>query len=152
MLPEALARIVASTERLAQLRTEHQRLSDQIDGEITQLQEISERVKEFLDGEPTAPRPIPTSGRNLIIANKIPKDEPRQAYERVKAIIAASADPDGINFPNIISVYQSLRWQAWDDKRLTTKLRDAIKNLRKIEKNNLTHTGEKRGKYKIINP
>jgi 4-alpha-glucanotransferase len=65
---------------------------------------------------------------------------------------AAVADPEGINFPGIISTYQSLRWRDWDNEHLDTKLRDAIKNLRKIEGDNLTHTGEKRGKYKIINP
>ena len=151
-LPEALAQLVASTERLASLRTEHQKLSDQIDGETTQIQEISQRVKEFLDGEPSAPQPTSSSGHSLLVANKIPKEQPRQAYERVKAIIIASADPEGINFPGITSAYQSLRWRDWDNEHLDTKLRDAIKNLRKLEKDNLTHTGEKRGKYKIINP
>ena len=152
MLPEALAEIVAGTERLATLKSEHQRLSDQIDGEITQLQEISQRVKQFLDGEPTVPQPASNTGRSLIIAGKLPKDQPRQAYERVKAIIIAAADPEGINFSGITSAYQSLRWRDWDNEHLDTKLRDAIKNLRKLEKDNLTHTGEKRGKYKIINP
>jgi len=148
-LTTTLAEILDGNDRVASLQTEQRRLSEQIDGELAQIRQKCKGIQHFLDGESPDSTPQEKSMGELLHTRKLPANEPRQMYERIKAILEASIDPEGINFPDIETAYQKLKWRDWDDEALPQKIRDAIKNLRKQLGTKLSHSGERRGKYKI---
>lgn len=148
-LTTTLEEILRGGERVAQLQTEQRRITDQIDGEIADIRAKCKEVKRFLEGESAENGPLEKTIGELVNHSKLPKSEPRQMYERVKALIEAAADPQGISFPDIVAAYQKIKWRDWNDEELPKKIRDAIKNLRKQLNERLTHTGERGGKYMI---
>jgi len=148
-LTTTLEEILRGSDRVAQLQGEQRRITDQIDGEVADIRAKCREVKRFLEGESAENGPQEKAIGELINTAKLPKSEPRQMYERVKALIEATADPEGIAFPDIVASYQKIKWRDWNDEELPKKIRDAIKNLRKQLKERLSHTGERGGKYMI---
>jgi hypothetical protein len=151
LLKGALASCAASVKKI-------QALAQESVDEMAKLKELTTQIDDFIAAEEVefeADQPLATAAEAglkvpmTLDAQKLPAIPPKQNYQKIVAILEASANPEGITVEEIVRTWRDLGWRHAQSPNLLGIARDAIKTAQRVRLD-VAHTGGRNGRYRIV--